>query len=334
MTMQILAGDIGGTNTRLVLADVDKSEMHILAEKNFASADYDGLLQVIRAFLAEQGIDTPLHAACLAVAGPVKSGVAKVTNLPWVISEQQLSDELKTPRVKLINDFAAVAYGISELSDMDFLVLQQGMENAGEQPHPDAAIIGAGTGLGISHRVWINDHYQVYPSEAGHTGFAPENGLQCELLTWLHTKHSHVSLEMLLSGRGLVTIYDYFRQVVGLAESSAINEAMQKTDPASVITGHALSGDDELCRKTLECFIDIYGAAAGNTALYYYPVGELYIAGGIAPKIKDSMMGRRFIAAFVNKGLMSSNMEKIRIKLITQEKVGLFGALSGARSMV
>jgi glucokinase len=331
--MQILAGDIGGTNTRLALADVNGAQWRILAEKTYASDEFSGLVQVIRGFLAEHGINTPLDAACLAVAGPVKSGVAAITNLPWVISEQQLRDELQTHRVKLINDFVAVAYGVSELSDTDILVLQQGTSDAGEQQYPDAAIIGAGTGLGISHRVWLNDHYQVYPSEAGHTGFAPENGLQRELLAWLQTQHSHVSLELLLSGRGLVTIYHFLRQAVGLAESSAINEAMRETDPASVITGHALSGADELCRKTLECFIDIYGAAAGNAALYYYPVGELYIAGGIAPKIRAGMMSRRFIDAFVNKGLMSSNMEKIQIKLVTQERVGLYGAVSSLRSM-
>ena len=330
--MQILAGDIGGTNTRLAFAKINESDRHFLAEKSYPSADYNGLIQIINVFLSENNIRTPVDAACFAVAGPVKSGVASVTNLPWVISEQQLCDTLQTRCVTLINDFVAVSHGISELEDSDLLVLQQGLTK--NRPlNPDAAVIGAGTGLGVSHLVWLNDHYQPYASETGHTGFAPENHQQCELLTWLQKKHSHVSLEMLLSGKGLVTIYQFLHEVIGLSESVVVNEAMQKADPAQVISEHALSDGDELCQKTLECFIDIYGAAAGNVALNYYPIGELYIAGGIAPKIKDRMLNRRFIDAFVNKGAMSSNMEKLTIKLIVQDKVGLYGALSNARTL-
>lgn len=331
--MKILAGDIGGTHTRLVFADINKSDQYILAEKSYPSTEYSGLVEVINSFLFEHDITTTINAACFAVAGPVEFGVASVTNLPWVISEEQLSKVLKIPSVKLINDFVAVAYGISELEDTDMLVLQQGLAKNSDSKNLDAAIIGAGTGFGVSHRVWLNDHYQVFSSEAGHVGFAPENEMQCKLLNWLQKKHSHVSLELLLSGKGLVTIYHFFHEVIGLSESLEINEAMQKVDPAQVITEYALSDDDELCQQTLECFIDIYGSAAGNAALHYYPIGELYIAGGIAPKIKDRMLNRRFIDAFVNKGAMSSNMEKITIKLIVQDKVGLYGALFNVQTL-
>jgi glucokinase len=331
MAMHILAADVGGTNTRLLLAEVHANDWYILFENSYPSARYTGLVQLINTFLQESQVSTTIDAACIAVAGPVESGVASVTNLPWVISEQQLSDLILTPRVKLINDFVAVAHGISELSDADIQVLQQGVARENMLHKPDAAVLGAGTGLGVSHRVWMNDRYHVYPSEAGHTGFAPENIAQCELLAWMLKKHPHVSLELLLSGRGLATIYHYLLEVAEGAGSPAASEILRAADPAMVITRYGLSGDDELCIKTLEWFIDIYGAAAGNAALHYYPVGELYIAGGIAPRIKGQMLNKRFVDAFVNKGAMSSNMKRITIKLIIQDRVGLFGAVSYAR---
>lgn len=332
--MQILAGDIGGTNTRLICVEVSDTGQYVLAEKSYLSAGYSNLDQIIDVFLSEHNISNTIEAACFAVAGPVVSGVARVTNLPWIISQKELVNYLQTPKVKLINDFVAVTYGITELQDTDMLVLQQGLVSNETSAHPDAAVIGAGTGFGASHRVWLNDRYQVFSSEAGHAGFAPENAEQSELLTWMQKKLSHVSLEIILSGNGLNTIYDFLHDAVGLPESLHVKQAMQKTDPARAITEHALLENDALCQKALDVFIDIYGAAAGNVALHYYPVTELYIAGGIAPKIKDKMLGQRFIDAFVNKGLMSSNMEKITVKLITQERVGLYGALSRARMLL
>jgi len=331
--MHILAGDIGGTNSRLVFASVVEVGRHVIAEKSYPSADFNDLLEVIDAFLSEQNITTVVDAVCFAIAGPVEFGIAKVTNLPWVISEAELRSRLQTEQVKLINDLAAAAYGVSELETHDMLVLQQGLVTGAALENPDAVVIAAGTGLGAAHRVWLNDHYQVFSSEVGHTGFAPENTQQTEILAWLQKKYSHVSLEMLLSGKGLITIYQFLRDVAGLVESSVIKKAMQKIDPAQVISEHALSNDDALCQKTLEVFIDIYAAAAGNIVLQHYPVSELYIAGGIAPKIKDKMLGQCFIDAFINKGLMSSNMKKITIKLVMQEKVGLYGALIQAQDL-
>ena len=328
--MNVLAGDIGGTNTRLVFAEIIGNDRIILAEKSYPSQKYKALLQVIEIFLSESNINKPVNAACIAVAGPVKSGMAEVTNLPWVISEEQLSEMLQTPHVTLINDFVAVSYGISGLLDSDILVLQQGLKNNNEPLNQDAAVIGAGTGLGASHLVWQEDHYQPFSSEAGHSGFAPENEQQCDLLAWLLKQQPYVSLEMLLSGKGIVTIYQYFRAVTDIPESINIKNEMQHSDPAQIITKYALLDGDELCQKTLECFIDIYASAASNIALHYYPVSEVFIAGGIAGKIKDKLLSQRFIKSFVNKGAMSSNMKKLTIKLILQEKVGLYGALTKA----
>lgn len=330
--MYILAGDIGGTNSRLIFAEAADDGRYVVAEKSYRSADYAGLIDVINLFLAEHEITEAIDAACFAIAGPVESGVAKVTNLPWLIREQELSERLRTVQVSLINDLAAAAYGIAELREADLLLLQPGLKNDDSSLHPDAVVVAAGTGLGAAHRVWLNDHYRVLPTESGHAGFAPDNPEQTELLAWLQKSNAHVSLEMLLSGRGFLTIYQFLRDAKGYVESSAVNDAMQKNDPARVIAEHGLTGDDALCMKTLDIFVDIYGAAAGDIVLQHYPVKELYLAGGIAPKIKDRMLGSRFIDAFTNKNLMSANMKKVTVKLVLQERTGLIGALTVARS--
>ncbi len=330
MSMRIIAGDIGGTNSRLVLAEYTATGRLVLAEKHYLSAEYDDFVEVLIQFLNEHDIRPLVDAACFAIAGPVESAVVSLTNLPWKIRREQLCDILETPEVSLINDFVAVAHGISTLDSSDFLVLQQGLAAENNPVTADAAVVGAGTGLGVAHLVWQKDHYKPYSSEAGHVGFAPENALQTELLASLQRTHEHVSLEWVLSGKGLVTIYHFLHEVTGLPESPDIREAMHGSDPAQVISEYALIQNDDLCLRTLEMFIDIYGAAAGNAALHYYPIAELYIAGGIAAKIKSRMADGRFTAAFNNKGAMSSVLQKITIKLITQEKVGLYGALSYA----
>jgi len=332
--MHILAGDIGGTNTRLIFAEVAEGEQRVVAEKSYLSSQYSGLIELINIFLSEYAITKKIDAACFAVAGPVEYGIASITNLPWVIREQQLVETLKTPGVKLINDFAAAAHGISTLHDNDTLTLQQGTKINKKLPNRDVVVIGAGTGFGVAHIIKRNNHDHIHSSEAGHVGFAPGNALQSQLLSWLQINHSHVSLEMLLSGKGLLTIYHFLHEVTGMHESFKTHEAMQKNDPAQVISENALLESDALCQKTLDMFIDIYGAAASNVALHYYPVDELYIAGGIAPKIKTRMMEPRFIDAFLNKGVMTSNMKKITIKLIVQDKVGLYGALLNARDLL
>jgi len=326
--MNFLVGDIGGTNTRLLFSKMNGNICDVLYEKSYFSQQFSCLNEVINKFLLDYDITGSIDAACFAIAGPVENGTVSVTNLPWLIKEDELNEELHTSHVKLINDFLAVAIGISELKENDFVIIQEGQE----QVSSDAAIIGAGTGLGAAHLVWSGNQYHPYTSEAGHTGFAPENALQSELLIWLQQQYSHVSLEMLLSGKGLVTIYEFHHKIIGLNESLQVKEAMKTNDPAQVITEYALADTDELCQKTLACFIDIYGAAAGNIALNYYPIGEIYIAGGIAEKIKDKIISPAFIQAFVNKGLLSSNMKKITIKLITQDKVGLYGALAMLKS--
>ncbi len=322
--MKILAADIGGTNCRFIIAKKKANNYVTLYEKNYKSADYTSLIELIGVFFQEHNQSCMIDAACFAVAGPVKKESASITNLPWIISIKELIRVLKTPNIKLVNDFFAAAYGATQLRKEDCTLIYQGTDF---QEVDDAAIIGAGTGFGVAQIRTCNDQIYIYPSESGHVGFSPTNKLQCELLNWLQISHNHVNLEMLLSGSGLTIIYDFLRKVKNINETQYFIEEIKTKNCTEVISYLGLIEKDELCIQSLNIFVDIYAAAASNIVLNYYPIKTLYIGGGIAPKIKDKILGQRFIDVYMNKGSMSYLLEDVSIKLIVNEKIGLLGAM-------
>ncbi len=328
--MRILAGDVGGTNTRLVYVQ-DDAEPPVRYEKTFSSMDYDCIVEVVEEFLSCLGIKWPLDVVCLAVAGPVISGSASLTNLPWKITEKALSNALQTKHVCLINDLVAAGFAIPSLNDSAMLSIKQG--RGSQQAVADAVVIGVGTGLGAAHLMRLGDHYRVLSSEAGHAAFAPGNEVQCKLLSWLQRQQSHISVELLLSGRGIYTIYQFFRDEVGLPEARSTGLALQSSDPAQLISEHAIARDDSLCAQTLNCFIDIYAAVIGDIALHYYPLSAVYLVGGIPVKIQSLLISRKQIFAerFCNKGLMHENLQQLPVKLVIDDSAGCDGAIIYAR---
>lgn len=322
--MLVLAGDIGGTNTRLCLAEKVANKIHLLHEQRYASQQFPDFLHIVNDFLQRNASLSP-DAACFAVAGPVREQQAQVTNLPWQLDARQLKKHLSIEKLSLLNDFQAVGYGLATLSDDQLVSLQTG------QPEQQArrALIGAGTGLGISSLVYQDNCYVPYSSEGGHVGFAPANKIQGKLLDYLQTSLDYVAYEHLLSGSGLEAIYRFFLQENGAA-SRFSGSILQAADSAIEISHHALLADDQVAVQTLDCFIDIYGAQVGNVALNYLATGGVYIAGGIAPKIIELLNSERFLAAFHRKGVMSELMQRFPVKVIMEEKVGLLGAASYA----
>ncbi len=334
--MNLFAADVGGTNSRLIFATSSERGITIESEKIYPSSKYPDFISVVVQFLTDFSISSSsIGSVCIAVAGPVKSGTASVTNLPWVLSEKELGAFFQTDAVCLINDFAGIALGIPELPSTQLITLQSGQADSDTEP-ADFVVIGAGTGLGAAYVTWEGDHYRPHTSEAGHAGFAPENHLQAELLSFLLQNYNYVSLEMVLSGSGLINIYTFMQQKLGLPYPSTIQKALQEdhSDLARLITECAIQHNDPLCTKTLECFVEIYGSAASDLVLQHYPVHQLYIAGGIALKIPEYMQQTRFIDAFNNKGKMVQNMRHVSIKMVLEEKVGLYGALGQARYLV
>ncbi|MCF4970638.1 glucokinase [Nostoc sp. CMAA1605] len=331
----LLAGDIGGTKTILRLVEIsDASELQTIHEEIYRSGDFPDLVPMVQQFLLKANAGTP-EKACFAIAGPVVNNTAKLTNLAWFLDTERLAQELSIPLISLINDFAAVGYGIFGLSKQDLLTLQVGKH----QQEAPIAIIGAGTGLGQGFLIKQGNYYQVFPSEGGHADFAPRNELEFQLLKYLLDKHDiqRVSVERVVSGQGVVAIYQFLRDRYQTTESPEIAQIVrtweqqagqsEKTvDPGAAIGKAAIQGSDRLCQQTLQIFIDAYGAEAGNLALKLLPYGGLYIAGGIASKILPLIHNGNFLLNFTQKGRMRSLLEEIPVHIILNPQVGLIGA--------
>lgn len=330
--MRILAGDIGGTKTLLQIAECDAGCCQPVREQRFDSGAYDSLATIIRDFFRNERAPA-IAAACFGVAGPVKQIVSgqhvKVTNLPWEIDGQSLASEFGFPHARLINDFQAVGYGIEALGAHDLVVLQQGEA----VPHGPRAVIGAGTGLGQGILVWDRDHYEPIATEGGHASFGPGDELQIELARYLLKTCSRTSYERVLSGHGLVRLYNFLKERGATPESPSLAQAMQKDDPAAAITRAALEQNDRLANQALDLFVDIYGAQAGNLALTAGASGGVYIAGGIAPKIIARLTDGRFMRAFCSKGKMTPYVAAIPVQVVTNPQAGLTGAALAASRM-
>jgi len=320
----IIAGDIGGTNTRLLCVEMRGSATQTLACETYQSEQYSALEQIVDKFLRENDI-AEINTICLGVAGPVKAGEVSVTNLPWHVSENRLKEKYAISQVALLNDFAAIAYAISSFDSNELLTIQQGIDEGSQS----IAIVGAGTGLGSCHVITENNVIKPLASEAGHCSFPPENNLQFELLQWMWEKNKFVSVESLVSGRGIVSIYQFLKYKELAVENTLIAEKLEKHDSARIISEHA--NEDELCRRTIELFVEIYAAAIRNITLHYYPLSSIYIAGGIALKIRRFMESDRFIESFTNNDAMRENLKSITINLILDENPGLKGVLSYCR---
>ncbi len=324
--MRLLAADIGGTKTLIQLACIQGERIEVVYEQRYRSADFPDFLALARRFLHEGGAAPPgIDAACLAVAGPVEGEpghqTARVTNLPWLIESQRFATEFQIARVCLINDFAAVAYGISTLGDEELYTLQQGAQ----RPHSPRLVAGAGTGFGVAQLLWNGHRYQVLSSEAGHADFSPATSLQGELAGYLREKLGRCAIESVLSGPGLVNIYDFLLWHHGATAGAEQQHWITQQD-AAAISGAAMEGEDELAREALELFCAIYGATLGNLALFNIPQGGVYVAGGIAPRIIEWLRAGPFLAAFKDKGKMAGLMETLPLAVVMNPHVGLQGA--------
>jgi glucokinase len=354
----LLAGDIGGTSTRLRLTPIEegRSQSELASgahpahqwERTYASQDFPDLAPVVQKFLAELAIPGEVVAACFAVAGPVVDGVAKLQNLAWQLEVDRLSKSLNIPNLKLINDFAAVGYGLAHLRPDELHVLQTG-EVVADAPQ---AVIGAGTGLGQGYLIPACGKYEVLASEGGHSDFAARTPLEFELVQYLMERDDldHVSYDRLVSGRGIVNMYRFLRdrQSSGspLSDLPAIAESVHQweqttvadrahlTDPAALIATAAQAGTSALARAAMQMFISAYGAEAGNLALKFLPRGGLYIAGGIAAKNLPLLTDGTFMATFGQKGRMRSLVAQIPVLVVLNSQVGLIGAAAQALTML
>ena len=323
----IIAGDIGGTHTRLGIFSVSRGGLRPVREETFSSPAYAGLKDILREFL-ERGIR--IDSACFGVAGPVIRQSVKTTNLPWVVSAAVLKKELQIDRVKVINDLVANAYGIAMLGKKDVKTLNKGKKMEG-----NAGLISAGTGLGEALLFWNGKKHIPSPSEGGHVEFGPRNQAEIELLQYLLKEFDHVSYERILSGSGINRIYEFLRnRRESGPEPDWLSESLKKGDPAAAIAEAAQEKKDTVCAETMDLFVSIYGAAASNLALKMMAVGGVYVGGGIAPRIIWKLEEGTFMKAFKDKGRYSEMMARIPVQVIMNDRTALLGAARRAAELL
>lgn len=322
----VLAGDIGGTNARLAQVRIEPGgRARIVREAVYASDDFDGLAPIIAHFLAT-GDGAPVQGACFAVAGPVLEGHVETTNLPWILDERSLAHDTGIAAIRLINDFAAIGYGIQRLEPDDVVTVKPGVAD----PDGTIAVIGPGTGLGHGMVVRHGGRNLVLPSEGGHADFAPADETEWELLRHLRRRFGHVSWERVVSGPGIVSVYRFLASRQGATERLDVRAAMELEDPAAVITRYALDGADPICVDTLNRVVRALAAQAGNFALTVFATGGVFIAGGIAPRVLPRLRHPSFAAAFRDKGRFADDLERIPVHVVIDPLVGLRGAAAVA----
>jgi glucokinase len=315
----LLSGDIGGTKTLLQMSAAD--EYVPLLQKSYASADFSGLAEMLDGFIAETGVHN-IAAACFALAGPVHGRVVKLTNLPWQVDADELAKRYGISHVTLINDFEAMGHGIAALRAADLLTLQAGAEQA----EGARLVLGAGTGLGVAWLSVQQGAYQVHPSEGGHIDFAPVDETQTLLLRYLQQRHGHVSYERIVSGPGLIAIYEFIRESGRASPSAQLLAALEDDDAAAVITRFSQKEDEPVARLAVDLFLSIYGAFAGNMALASLPRGGIYVAGGIAAKIAAQMQRGEFMDALLSKGRFRELLATFPVHIVLNRNTGLMGA--------
>ncbi len=316
----ILAGDIGGTNTRLALFELVRDRLSQVVTEVYSSPEYGGLEEVLARFTATHSGN--VESACFGVAGPVIDGICRTPNLPWVVDSRALATGLDLQSVGLINDLEANAHGLSSLGEADFVVLHAGERDA----NGNAALISAGTGLGEAGLHWDGDCYRPFATEGGHADFAPRSALEIDLLAHLLKSYDHVSYERVLSGPGLVNIYRFLVETGRGEEPPSLRDEIANGDPAAVISRAALEGDIEICVRALDMFVSILGAEAGNLALKLLASGGVFLGGGIAPKILAKLEEPIFREAFLAKGRMRPLLVAMPIKVVINDQAALLGA--------
>ncbi len=251
----ILAGDIGATRTRLAAFDTEGNRLQCVVEKTYPSQQHAGLSVILAEFIKTEGI--PVHSACVGVAGPVRGGRSKISNLPWIIDSRELAQQLKLSSVGLLNDLEAYAYGIDALESKDFITLGEGAEDA----EGNRAVISARTGLGMAGLYWDGFRHHPFACEGGHADFAPRNDLEMELLGYLQKKYGRISYERILSGPGIKNIYDFLRDTRKSEEPEWLRQQMDTShDPPALISQLALEGKAAICDQCLSIFVSIFGA--------------------------------------------------------------------------
>lgn len=314
----ILAGDIGGTTTRLGLFDPRDGRPQLVTAHTYPTLGFPGLTDMLSAFAGEPDVrGTHAEAACFGVAGPVLGDVARLTNVPFEVDALEVARAFDIPRVALLNDLQAMAYAVPALDTSELLTLQTG-EGC---PNGNVALIAAGTGLGQALLHNVDGRLIPSPSEAGHADYAPRTERELAVLRELTQRYGRAEVEQVVSGPGLVNLH----RVTHTGPCLAVEDETQPDTPARIAAA-AIERRCRGCMDALGIFVDAYGAEAGNLALRSLATGGVYVGGGIAPKILPALTDGRFLNAFLDKGAMRGLLARVPLRIILSTEPGLLGA--------
>lgn len=321
---KILAGDVGGTKTNLALFAAAGNDLRPVRQATFASGEHGSLAEILQQFLQDKS-DGAVAVACFGVAGPVIEGKSHITNLGWQLDEKALARASGVPRVKLLNDLEATAYGMLHLRPNEVAALNS---KAPPRRRANIAVIAAGTGLGEALLYWDGERYHPIASEGGHADFAPRTDQEIELLRYLRREfHGHVSYERVLSGPGLHSLYGFLRESDCREEPAWLTQKLKAGDPSAAITEAGLAGRDPVCVAALDLFASLYGAEAGNLALKCLALGGVFVAGGIAPKLLPALQKNdNFLRGFTDKGRFADLLGDLRVEVSLNPRAALRGA--------
>jgi glucokinase len=324
----IIAGDVGGTKARIGLFERRAGRVQLVTLVDYTSREFASLEEILSEFLSanKSNISGRLEAACFGLPGPVVSGRVKVTNLPWEVVQSEVGARIGVPKIKLVNDLVSTAAAIPTFEPESLELVYDG--GGASDKAGSCAVVAPGTGIGhaLIHREagWS----VLLASEGGHANFAPSNELEIDLLRYLQTRLSHVSVESILCGPGLVNVYSFLLDTGRFSELSET-----ETISASVIANAALKGSSELAVATLEMFCHMLGAHCSNIALTYLSTGGIYLGGGIPPKIVPFIKGGRFLEGYLKKGKQLERVEATPVFIIKDDRAALYGSAAIAATL-
>ena len=323
----LLVGDVGGTKTRLGLFERGHPRPLVRAARSYATHAFGSFSTIVDRFVQDVPQPLSVDAVAIAVAGPVSAHTrARLTNVPWDISIDEIGARVGAPRARLLNDLEAMAYSIDVLTPAEIVSLQEGKADA----DGNAAVIAAGTGLGqaLLHRV--DRRYLPVASEGGHADFAARSDREMDLVRMLRNRYGRAEVEHVLSGPGLVNLHRFTHD----GETCAAIRDIAVDDRPAAISESALAHRCSRCEEALVMFVSAYGAESGNLALRGLATGGVYLGGGIAPRILPALQRGEFMRAFLDKATMADLLGRIPVKVILAPEAGLLGAALYAQNTV
>lgn len=314
----LLAGDVGGTKTRLGLYEPAAPRPRLISAREFPTAEFSGLAAIVRAFLADQGASGHVTAAALGVAGPVRDEAVELTNVPWRVSASDIRALIGHDAVALLNDVEAMAYSVEALDASECVCLQTGDRDR----FGNAALVSVGTGLGMATLHRVGGEFVPLPSECGHADFAARTERELELVAALRRQHGRVEIEQIISGPGLATLARFTHN----GRCPNMSAQIASADEPAAVSRAALDGSCWHCREAMEMFVAALGALGGNVALMTKATGGLFIGGGVPPKVLPALRWPALLASFCDKAPLETLMRSIPVTVVTFEGAGLLGA--------